>query len=52
MLTGLGGATAELVCIWTMATPKAKKNRDIHLVDEIDLRRSMTEKAAVVRIFI
>lgn len=52
-LTGLCGAPlAEVDWIWTIPTPKARKQRAIHLVGDRDLRRRTTENAAVVRIFI
>jgi len=38
--------------IWTMPTPTARNRRDIHWLGESFFRRSSTEKAAVVRIFI
>lgn len=53
ILTDLCGVVlAEVVCIWTIPTPKARKQSAIHLVVERDLRKRTTEKAAVVRIFI
>jgi len=52
-LTDLCGVLlAEVVWIWTIPTPRARKQRAIHLVGERVLRKRTTEKAAVVRIFI
>ena len=46
------GVLAALHWIWTIPTPRARKNKASHLRGVILRRRRRTEKAAVVRIFI